>query len=61
MTEQAAAAQAVVDAVGQITFGPESTFENLSVVPLLRGPGAGRGLRDARRGARARTGRRSPK
>jgi hypothetical protein len=32
MTEQAAAAQAVVDAVGQITFGPESTFENLSIV-----------------------------
>ena len=37
MTAQAAA-QAVVDAVGQITFGSESTFENLSVVPLLRSP-----------------------
>ena len=36
MTEQAAATQAVVDALGQITFGPESTFENLSIVALLR-------------------------
>ena len=27
--------QAVVDAVQQITFGSESVFENLSVVPLL--------------------------
>ncbi len=34
MAEQAAA-QAVIDAVGQITFGSESSFENLSVVPLL--------------------------
>ena len=35
MTIQAAAAQAVADAVGQIAFGPESTFENLSIVALL--------------------------
>jgi hypothetical protein len=35
MTEQAAT-QAVIDAVGQVTFGSESSFENLSVVPLLR-------------------------
>ena len=36
MTEQAAATQAVVDAIGQVTFGTESTFENLSIVALLR-------------------------
>jgi hypothetical protein len=36
VTEQAAATQAVVDAIGQVTFGPESTFENLSIVALLR-------------------------
>lgn len=34
MAEQAAT-QAVVDAVGQMTFGSESSFENLTVVPLL--------------------------
>ena len=34
MAEQAAT-QAVIDAVGQMTFGSESSFENLSVVPLL--------------------------
>src|SRR5687768_12076824 len=34
MTEQAAM-RAVGDALGQITFGPESTFENLSVAALL--------------------------
>jgi hypothetical protein len=34
MPEQAAT-QAVIDAVAQTTFGSESTFENLSVVPLL--------------------------
>ena len=37
MTEQAAATQAVIDAVEQITFGPESTFENLSIIALLDG------------------------
>ena len=35
MTAQAAI-QAVVDAVGHVTFGAESRFENLSTVPLLR-------------------------
>jgi hypothetical protein len=39
MTDQAAATQAVVDAVAQIAFGPESTFENLSIVALLDGRG----------------------
>jgi hypothetical protein len=34
MTEQAAT-QAVVDAVAQTMFGSESSFENLSMVPLL--------------------------
>jgi hypothetical protein len=37
MADQAPATQAVVDAVEQITFGPESTFENLSMVALLDG------------------------
>jgi hypothetical protein len=38
MPEQVAATQAVIDAVGQITFGPESSFENLSIVALLNEP-----------------------
>ena len=37
MTDQTATTQAVVDAVEQIAFGPESTFENLSIVALLGG------------------------
>ena len=36
MTEQMGAAQAVIDAVGQVAFGAAVTFENLSMVPLLR-------------------------
>lgn len=36
MTEQMGAAHAVVDAVGQVSFGAAVTFENLSMVPLLR-------------------------
>lgn len=36
MTKRTGAAQAVVDAIGQVTFGPALTFENLSMVPLLR-------------------------
>jgi len=36
MTEQTGAARAVVDAVGQVTFGASMTFENLSMVPLVR-------------------------
>jgi hypothetical protein len=36
MTKQAGAAQAVIDAVGQVTFGAAMTFENLSMVPLMR-------------------------
>ena len=35
MADQAPATQAVVEAVEHITFGPESTFENLSIVALL--------------------------
>ena len=33
MTEQTV--QAICDALGHVTFGSESTFENLRVVPLL--------------------------
>jgi hypothetical protein len=36
MTKQTGAAQAVIDAVGQVTFGAAMTFENLSMVPLMR-------------------------
>jgi hypothetical protein len=37
MADQAPATQAVVEAVEHLTFGPESTFENLSMVALLDG------------------------
>jgi hypothetical protein len=36
MTKQSGAVQAVVDAIGQVTFGGAVTFENLLMVPLLR-------------------------
>src|SRR5437764_1494409 len=36
MRKQTGAAQAVVDAIGQVTFGRAVTFENLSMVPLMR-------------------------
>jgi len=36
MTNETGAAQAVVDAVGQAAFGTVVTFENLSMIPLLR-------------------------
>ena len=34
--KQRGAAQAVVDAIGQVTLGAAVMFENLSVVPLMR-------------------------
>src|SRR5437899_110069 len=36
MTKQTGASQAVVDAIGQLTFGEALTFESLSMVPLMR-------------------------